>query len=139
LTIAQGGLLTCSGWIFANAVVNAGVIRVVGPNGAQGTLTIKEDTGLAGNYTQTATGELDLRLQGGGATLADQLIVQGQASLGGLLQVTAVNYTPRVGDRFAVISWGSLDPNNSDFNAIGVPQGMSAAPDQPNKVYAVTA
>ena len=71
----NGGALTGSGTINAN-VTNGGQV-IPGGTGAAGMLTIN------GNYTQTATGSLNIELGGTAAGSSDQLAVSGTASLGG--------------------------------------------------------
>jgi hypothetical protein len=142
LTIAQGGALIGSGLIWTNQLVNSGTISIVGPNGTAGTLAIRAEPTVpgSGNYTQTGTGVLNMRLLGApGAGSSDKLTVDGQASLNGGLFVTLAGYAVSSGDVFPVIAWGALNPNAQDFAAIGVPGGMSAAPDRLNNVYKVTA
>ena len=95
------GTLTGSGTINAN-VINAGQV-IPGGTGAAGLLTIN------GNYTQTATGSLDIEL--GGTTSGsqyDQLAVSGKASLGGTLNVATMgSLTPALGNMFQVSTFVS--------------------------------
>jgi hypothetical protein len=98
----QGGTLTGSGLIVGN-VRNAGVLAVGSP-GVAGRLTIR------GDYTQSAAGALRLEIGGRNAGVDfDQLVVTGQASLGGTLAVALVNgFVPAHGDTFQVLTAGSL-------------------------------
>jgi hypothetical protein len=91
LTLAQGVTLTSN-------VLNAGNLN---PGGASpGAATI------AGNFTQTSTGVLNIRL--GGLNQFDQLNVTGQATLDGTLSVMLVNgYSPNVGDSFPILTYAA--------------------------------
>jgi hypothetical protein len=63
---------------------------------------------IDGDYFQTATGTLDVRI--GGLTAGtdyDQLVVTGSATLNGTLQVKMTNgYRPQPGDSFHRLLWG---------------------------------
>jgi hypothetical protein len=90
----NGGSLTGSGTIQAN-VINAGTVA---PGDTFGTLTIQ------GNYTQTATGVLDIHISG--ANAYGQLAVTGSATLSGTLQMSFVNgYVPAVGTDFQILTF----------------------------------
>jgi hypothetical protein len=92
-----GGTLSGSGTIMGN-VVNAASI-LVGDATTKGTLTIM------GDYTQTATGNLTVKVGGTAAGQYDQLLVSGSATLDGTLTVTLVdNYTPVRGDPIPVLT-----------------------------------
>jgi hypothetical protein len=107
----QGGSLAGSGIINAN-VTNGGQV-IPGGTGATGTLTIN------GNYTQTATGALDIDL--GGTTAGSQygqLAVSRAATLGGTLNVATIGgFTPAFGNTFQVLTFGSLSGNFATYNA----------------------
>jgi fibronectin-binding autotransporter adhesin len=127
LTIQNGGTLSGSETINGN-VTNAGQVNP-GGIGAAGVLTIN------GNYTQTATGVLNVEIGGPGAGSGfDQLRISGTATLGGTLNVSLLNgYVPPRGRAFQILTFGSregttfatvnLDPaflplayNNMDVN-----------------------
>jgi hypothetical protein len=96
----QGGVLFGSGIINGN-VNNAGQIDV----GNQiGVLTI------AGNYTQTAVGILNIDVSGTTpGTDFDQLVISGRATLDGTLNVNLVNgFTPSAGESFKIVEYGSI-------------------------------
>jgi outer membrane autotransporter protein len=60
---------------------------------------------IMGNYTQTATGNLTVKVGGTDPSLYDQLAVSGCATLDGTLTVTLVgNYVPATGDSIAVLT-----------------------------------
>jgi hypothetical protein len=131
LTIAQGGTLVGSGQVTTNELLNNGLVQVYGTDTSSGMLWIKARAGVAnsGEYTQTGTGELDLRIVGGQVPECDVLNVAGQASLDGLLEVSAVNgYTVGPNDTFNVMFWGSLNPATADFACTVFPAGMRGAP-----------
>ena len=86
LELENGATLTAN-------VVNSGTLRLGGSQVADGT--------IAGNYTQTGTGTLDIKLGGAGAGQSDQLQVTGDVSLAGTLNVVLVdNFVPAQGDSF---------------------------------------
>lgn len=108
----QGGVLSGTGTINAS-MHNAGQINV-GTATAAGLLTIN------GDYTQTATGALALKVGGPGpGTDSDQLVVAGQATLDGALSVSLVNgFTPASGDVFQILTTGSLSGAFADTSNI---------------------
>jgi autotransporter family porin len=62
---------------------------------------------VSGDYTQTATGKLTLKLGGVGAGQYDQLNVSGTATLAGTLQLNSFNnFVPVKGNKFAKIIHG---------------------------------
>jgi hypothetical protein len=75
----------------------------LGPGQSPGALTID------GDYTQTETGSLTIELAGlTPGEHYDQLHVTGAAALDGTLTVALVDgFTPRLGDRFQVLTYGS--------------------------------
>jgi hypothetical protein len=92
-----GGTLSGSGIIIGN-VLNAASIVVGDPN-TVGVLTI------LGDYTQTADGNLTVKVGGTDPSLYDQLMVSGSATLDGTLTVTLVGgYIPFTGDSIAVLA-----------------------------------
>jgi uncharacterized repeat protein (TIGR01451 family) len=92
----QGGVVTGSGTI-TGALSNGGAMR---PGLSPGTITI------TGNYTQTATGALDIEIAGVGS--ADLLAVTGTATLNGTLNVQNIGgYTPANGAGFQIVTHGT--------------------------------
>jgi hypothetical protein len=114
LSIQANGLVTGWGIIEAN-VVNAGQLSL-GEGDLAGTLT------TTGDYTQTATGVLNLKIGGTSMSDFDQLVVQGAATLddaGATLNVSLFNnFNPDVGETFAVMSFGSL---TGQFATVNLP------------------
>ena len=112
----NGGMLSGSG------VINASVINgaVISPGSSPGTLTIN------GNYTQTATGVVQMEL--GGLTPGsefDRLVVNGQATLAGDLNVTLINgFRPTSGDSFAVMSFTSRSGSFTTTNRFALGNGL---------------
>jgi hypothetical protein len=119
MTIGQGAVLYAGTAGSANLiadVVNSGSIYV-GGDGFIGTLTISADAslGIAGNYTQTATGTLYMELAGPGDY--DTVSVAGTAALDGLLSVDLLGgYTPYAPDSFALLSYGSYSGAFADID-----------------------
>ena len=114
-TISSGAAISGSATITA-AVTNNGTIHVGGP-GAAGTLTI------AGNFTQSSTGVLNMEI--GGLTAGsqyDRLAISGTATLGGTLNVTLINgFTPASGNSFQLITYMSRSGTFATFT--GLQQG----------------
>jgi hypothetical protein len=120
LTINQGAFLTGSGTINGN-VTNAGTINP-GGTGAAGTLSIN------GNYTQTAGGVLNVELDGTAGGAFDQLVIAGQASLNGTLNVSLLSaFQPNPGDAFAVVTFGSSVGGFAVANGLSLGNGESLA------------
>ncbi len=79
-------------------VVNSGTVTLGGSQVAGAT--------IAGNYTQTTAGTLDIKLGGASAGQYDQLHVTGNASLAGTLNVSLVgDFNPGPGDSFQIITY----------------------------------
>ena len=109
-----GGTLTGSGTIQAT-VVNDGVAS---PGGSPGTLSL----GPGENYQQGASGILQIELGGHSpGTQYDQLVVGGNASLAGTLELHLINgFVPQLGDQFQVLTCGSQAGPFSQINAPAV-------------------
>jgi hypothetical protein len=118
----QGGALVGSGTTNAN-VTNAGQV-IPGGTGAAGLLTIN------GTYTQTATGALNVDL--GGTTAGsqyDQLAVSGSATLGGTLNVATIgSFTPALGNRFQVLTFGSSSGSFATYHEPSLVSGLFLDP-----------
>ena len=96
----KSGKLTGSGSVDAD-VINSGLIA---PGNSPGLITIN------GNYTQTASGILDMEIGGLLAgTQHDQMIVNGSASLAGTLNIVKYNnFLPNAGDNFQLMTYYGL-------------------------------
>ena len=99
LDVLTGGVLGGSRLIVGN-VNNIG--GTVAPGASPGVLTIN------GNYVQGPSGTLAIQLGGTAAgTQYDQLVVTGNAALGGTLAVTLLNgFVPADGSKFSVVQCG---------------------------------
>jgi hypothetical protein len=99
--IRAGSSLAGSGTIIAD-LVNAGQVNP-GGTGAAGRLRVN------GNYTQGASGTLNVELGGRDAgTQYDQFVVSGTAALGGTFNVRPINnFVPNIGDAFQVLLFGA--------------------------------
>src|SRR5208282_5714435 len=108
VTVDPSGSLSGSGSISAD-VVNNGTLR---PGDIPGLLTI------TGNYTQTATGALDI--ESGGTTAGtqyDQLNVSGTAALDGTLDISLINgFGPAIGQSFTAMNFSSATGNFATTN-----------------------
>lgn len=97
----QGGTLIGTGTIIGNLQNKASIL--IGSDTTAGTLTV------SGDYTQSATGNLTLKVGGPGAgTDFDQLVVGGAATLDGTLTITLVNgFLPDSGTTYSVLTFAS--------------------------------
>ncbi len=107
LFVQLNAMLKGAGTIFGNVVNNG----VVAPGNSPGTLTVN------GNFTQSSSGALEIEVAS--PTNFDRLIVSGQASLAGALQVVSFDgYQFQFGDQFAFLQAGSIV---GTFDSITVP------------------
>jgi hypothetical protein len=106
-----GGTLAGTGTIEA-AVVNGGITS---PGGSPGTLSL----GPGENYQQNASGMLRIELGGHNpGTQYDQLVVGGNASLAGTMELVLINgFVPQPGDQFRILTCGSQTGQFSQINA----------------------
>jgi hypothetical protein len=103
--VEGGGLIT-------GDVVNEG--GTMAPGFSPGTITIN------GNYTQTSTGRLDVEIGGTSPGSGyDQLIVKGNASLAGTINLIRWNnYLPPIGSSFKLITYYSVAGGFTTFNGL---------------------
>jgi len=122
INIQQGSFLTGVGLLIGN-VQNAGEL-MVGDSSDTGLLTIR------GNYTQTATGILDLKLGGTGPGIYfDQLNVTGTASLDGTLNIVLLDdFMANVGDSFQVLAFGTRTGDFATMNGLDLGDGFYLDP-----------
>jgi hypothetical protein len=104
----QGGILEGAGTITGN-LSNAGTIR---PGSSAGCLSV------SGNYTQTASGSLEVEIGGPSAcSTFDQLQIGGTATLGGSLTASLIgNFAPSVGQPFQVMTFASRSGTFASVN-----------------------
>lgn len=120
----NGGLLQLNTAVAAgSSVIRGDVLNVQGqvwPGGALVAPTVGVLT-IDGNYENSATGTLLVEINGTDVGAEhDQLIVTGQTTLDGQLNVTG-SYTPQAGDQFVIIRNDSSNPILGTFT--GLPQG----------------
>ncbi len=108
----NGGLLIGNGTFNGPIRNNGGKID---PGHSPGTITVN------GAYTQGANGTMDMEIGGAAAgTGYDRLVVNGTATLGGTLNIAAINgFSPAVGDIFTLISASSFTGNFATVNISG--------------------
>jgi fibronectin-binding autotransporter adhesin len=95
----EGGLLQGFGTIQGN-LINAGTVH---PGDGPGILTVN------GSYTQSSTGLLDLQIGGTSSGSFSELVVNGSASLNGMLDVSLMNgFLPTSGDQWVILTSTSL-------------------------------
>jgi hypothetical protein len=109
-----GGTLAGNGTIQAK-VVNGGVTS---PGGSPGTLSL----GPGEDYQQGTNGILRIEIGGHNpGTEYDQLVVGGNASLAGTLELHLINgFVPQPGDEFEILTCGSQTGQFSQINAPAV-------------------
>lgn len=113
--LVQGGALKGSGQVSGQVNNTGGVVE---PGASIGTLTIN------GSYTQTSDGALHIELGGGSARSNghDQLVISGNASLDGALQLSLINTCKlAVGQEFVVLTSNAL---TGKFSAVEGPAGL---------------
>jgi hypothetical protein len=112
----NGGSLGGAGTVTGN-VSNAGAVN---PGASAGTLVI------TGNYTQTATGVLNIEI---GAASYDVLQVGGVATLAGTLNVTRLSgYVPPAGSSFPVLTYASRSGSFTTTNGLDTGGGLTFQP-----------
>lgn len=93
---------------------------IVAPGFSPGTITIN------GNYTQSASGALDMEIGGLSAgTQYDQMIVNGTANLAGTLNIVQYNgFSPSAGTSFQLMKYyaysGAFSATNNVFSTAGI-------------------
>ena len=121
----NGGDLSGDGTVAANVNNIAGRVNPGGV-GTAGTINIVAvPFGVTGNYTQGASGVLNIDI--GGLTAGgefDQLNVSGTASLDGTLNVGLINFAPAAGDSFRFLTFNSLSGNFATQNLPSLGGGL---------------
>ncbi len=107
----EGGTLEGTGTIQAT-VANSGITS---PGGSPGTLSF----GPGRSYQQNVSGVLRIELGGHiPGTQIDQLVVGGNASLAGTLELSMINgFVPQLGDQFQVLTCSSQTGRFTQVNA----------------------
>jgi hypothetical protein len=116
--VLGGTLLTnVSGTLAGSGTIQAKVVNggVTSPGGSPGTLSL----GPGEDYQQGANGVLRIELGGHNpGTENDQLVVGGNASLAGTLELRLINgFVPQPGDEFQILTCGSQTGQFSRINA----------------------
>ena len=93
-----------------------------------GTVDIQRGTlNFDNGFTQTAAGTLQMEV--GGLTpgsVFGRLVVNGQATLAGALNVTLINsFTPQFGDAFSVLTYNSRSGNFASINLPALPNALA--------------
>jgi T5SS/PEP-CTERM-associated repeat protein len=116
--VYSGGILRGSGGTVQGDVYNAGTVA---PGGSAGTLTID------GNYEQDYGGKLIFELGGAVTPSAyDHLIITGEATLGGTLQVLLIDgFTASAGQSFDLLDWSSVNSTFDSLQLPTLPSGLS--------------
>jgi len=118
----DAGVLSGSGTLNGNVIVTG---AVVAPGPSTGLLTIAASASpvIAGNYTQGASSTLQAEIGGLNAgSLHDAVHVDGQATLGGTLELTLINgFVPLDGDIVTLVTAGNLIGVFANVNATNLP------------------
>jgi outer membrane autotransporter protein len=80
-----------------NVTVNGGILRAD-----------PQPINVRGNYTQNASGTLQLQVAGANTGQYDTLNVGGNANLGGTLQVISLGFQPKAGNQLTLVSTGGV-------------------------------
>ena len=117
--INPGGVLSGTGTIIADQIVVAGNAdnqftgAQIRPGTSPGALT------LDGNYQQESGGELIMEIAGTSAGAHDQLVITGNANLGGTLVLQFLDgFIPSQGDQFALLDIGGVI--TGDFESVEI-------------------
>jgi hypothetical protein len=94
----------------AQTFINTGVIDLGGATPSARLI-------VAGDFGQGGAGTLKVQIDGTGSDQYSQLVIGGAAHLGGLLQVrVGTNFEPKVGDKFPVIRYNSVNCRFDGFD-----------------------
>ena len=112
-TFINAGTLTGNGTIINSSWTNTGIIS---PGSSPGVLTSDGDL--------INEGELHFEIGGTASAAYDQLLVNGNFSVGGTLRISLINgYTPSPGDHFQLITSDNL---NGVFDEVIIPENEAA-------------
>lgn len=113
----QGGSLNGTGTVGAN-VSNAGQVN---PGGSAGILNV------TGNYTQSASGVLNIEIGGLNAgSEHDRHAITGTATLAGTLNISLINsYVPNLGDSFVIMTFASRSGDFATYNGLMQANGLT--------------
>ncbi len=118
LTNAQAGTIRGSGALDVSSAVSFNNHGLVAPGGlsSPGIFTV------TGNYPQSASGRLNIKLGGlAPGSGYDRLAVSGAAQLDGILNLAlANNFAPSPGDQFPVVTYTSRSGQFSAINSAGI-------------------
>ena len=110
VVVNDGASLGGNGILRAPVTVNSG--GTLAPGSSVGTLAVDSVSLAAGSTTA-------IELGGTAAGASDLLVVAGQASLGGSLDLAITGgYSPALGDTCTILQYGSLDPTSDSFDAV---------------------
>lgn len=117
-TIAPGASLAAPVDLSGGTLIGSGTVTGDVSNGA--TIALATPVTFAamqinGNYTQTPSGKLEIKI--GSLTAFDRLLISGIANLAGQVSITFVQgYVPAIGAEFPIMTFGA---RNGDFSLYG--------------------
>jgi hypothetical protein len=137
LEVSTGGLIDITGGTLQGGGKTTGVpstlsgsVSLGNQTGATATLVIGDSTKTAGlisvanDYTQLATGAMDVQI--GGTTAGSQysqLNVTGAVSLNGTLNIKRVKFLPQIGDAFTILTGSAVSRQFATVNGLSINSG----------------
>ena len=123
LIIGLGDSLTGTGTVVGN-VINRGLFS---PGNSPGIVTV------AGDFVFARSGTTVIQIgglnAGPGTVEFDQIKISGSATLGGTLQVQLIpGFTPLIGQKFAIVTYGSLASNFDNYTGLALGGGLLFKP-----------
>jgi fibronectin-binding autotransporter adhesin len=130
--VKPGATLNGTGYVSSDVYLQggklAGTLRLggtltneseVGPGGSAGTITVD------GSYTQAAAGTLKVEIGGAQANMFDRLLIAGNATLDGTLEISLINgFVPQVGDSFVILTTNARQGQFATVNGTVIAGGL---------------
>ncbi|MGH6962346.1 MAG: hypothetical protein ACREE7_17835, partial [Dongiaceae bacterium] len=118
VNLLGGSVLRGAGTVAAN-VANGGLVA---PGASPGTLNVE------GNYTQAADGTLEIELAGVSPDYFDKLLVTGNVTLGGTLEVALIGgFLPGAGASFEIIRGAAVSGSFAQVTLVDFPPDRDVA------------
>jgi hypothetical protein len=138
LVIEPGASLIGTGIIAADTLENDGTITLSYDGTGFLLLNARSGVSNSGNYTQGATGTLNMKIAG--QSTYDQFWITGTVTLGGTINVATVGgYTPGQATVFTLLQFGSRpNPNTNKFGTENFPDTTHWSSGYGTSTYTVT-